>query len=139
MQTSDHIKNDGQVDENIDLNFQTEYREPPIENLTINLGTNDLPRFSWANHKLNLGVRKAIKNHKPLSNLLIKINKANAHLKSVCKLSIIFRKKKARLRLVNKTRWSSEYLALWSVLNAINKGAIYQNALNDVVQFQKNK
>ena len=103
MQTSDQIQNDGQVDENIDLNFQTDYKEPQIENLTINLGTNDLPRFSCANHELNLGVRKAIKNHKPLSILLIKINKANAHFKSVCKLNI-FRKKKARLRLVNKTR-----------------------------------
>ncbi len=111
------------VEENLAFDDYDRNKGTPIENLNINLGSDDIPRFSCGCHKLNLAIRKAIKAHKPLVNILSKLNKANAHFRRVCKLSKIFRNKKCRLRLENLTRWSSSYLLLESVKRAYDKNA----------------
>jgi hypothetical protein len=80
-----------------------------------------LPRFSCANHKLNLAVRHAIKMHQPLCNALKALNSANAHVRRCIQLNSVFRMKKCRLRLENLTRWSSAYLMLESVKKAYDR------------------
>ena len=98
-----------------------------VTNLIINLGTDELPRFQCADHKLDIVVKKAIKMHSELSSSLQKLNKSNAHFKRVCKLSKIFRKKKCRLRLQGKQRWSLVYLILEATKKAYDKNAFDQN------------
>lgn len=66
------------VEENLAFDDYDRNKGTPIENLNINLGSDDIPRFSCGCHKLNLAIRKAIKAHKPLVNILSKLNKANA-------------------------------------------------------------
>ena len=61
---------DQNSDDDYDLN-----RGERVRDLIINLGTNDLPRFSCANHKLNIGIKKAIKNHHHIKRVLRKLNK----------------------------------------------------------------
>ena len=56
------------------------------------------------------------------------MNKSNAHFKRVFKLSRVFRKKKCRLRLEIKTRWSTFYLLLLSTKKAYDKGAFSKGA-----------
>jgi len=116
--------NDDQFNiDNADFNFHNEYQSPPIENLKINLGSDDIPRHQCGNHKLDLVVRKAIRNHPQLLRIVKALNKSNSHFKRVCKLSKIFRKNKCRLRLESKTRWSAVYLLLLSVKKAYEKNA----------------
>lgn len=100
------------------LNFEDEnYNE-----LKINLGSDDLPRYNCGNHKLDIVGRKAVSSHRIVSNIIRKLNKSSAHVKRVIKLSKAFRKKKCRLRLIGKSRWSTAYLLLLSVKKAYDKG-----------------
>jgi hypothetical protein len=95
-------------------------------NLNIKLGSSEIGRFQCANHKLDIVGRKAVKLHPELSNICKKLNRSNARCRKVIKLSKVFRKKKCRLRLENKTRWSTFYLLLLSVKKAYDKGAFDQ-------------
>ena len=71
------------------LNFEDEnYNE-----LKINLGSDDLPRYNCGNHKLDIVGRKAVSSHPIVSNIIRKLNKSSAHVKRVIKLSKVFRKK----------------------------------------------
>ena len=114
---------------NIGFNDTDEY-DPllgnPIPNLNIRLGTDILPRYKCADHKLDLVVKKSIKKHSELSNMITKLNTSNKHFKRVCKLSKIFREKKCRLRLQGKQRWSLVYLILESTKKAHEKKAFDQ-------------
>ena len=47
----------------------------PVRSLVINLGSSDLPRFSCGNHKLNIGIKRAIKNHSHIKSVLRKLNR----------------------------------------------------------------
>ena len=72
--TDDLNQNDIGDDDNSDDDYDLS-RGERVRNLIINLGTNDLPRFSCANHKLNIGIKKAIKNHSHIKRVLRKLNK----------------------------------------------------------------
>ena len=77
-------------------------------------GSRKLPRFSCACHKNNIAVRLAIKNDKYLPKVIKRLSSYSAKQKnsiSRVKFSI---KNKARLRINNKTRWSSDYLVIES-------------------------
>jgi hypothetical protein len=88
-----------------------------IKELKINLGKNDLPRFSCACHKSNIAVRLAIKKHS-LARRLKDLTKFAARTRSVIRLSRIHIKKKCRLRIENLTRWSSSFMILVSFKKA---------------------
>jgi hypothetical protein len=45
------------------MNYALDTNRAVIKELKINLGTNDLPRFSCACHMSNIAVRMAIKKH----------------------------------------------------------------------------
>jgi hypothetical protein len=128
-QTSDENLNteDQSNIDSADFNFRNLYQNNPIENLKINLGSDDIPRYQCANHKLDIVIRKAIQNHSEILAIVKKLNKSNAHFKRTCKLSRAFRKKKCRLRLECKSRWSAVYLLLLSVKKAYEKNAFDNN------------
>ena len=99
----------------------------PISTLNINLGTDDLPRYQCADHKLDIAVKTAIKMHPEFTKIVQTLNKSNNHFKRVCKLSKIFRNKKCRLRVQGKQRWSLVYLILESTKRALDKKAFDQS------------
>ena len=86
-----------------------------------------MPRYQCADHKLDIVVKTAIKNHTELTKIIQTLNRSNKHFKRVCKLSKIFRKKKCRLRLQGKKRWSLVYLILESTKRAFDRGAFIQD------------
>ena len=93
----------------------------PLKKMSITLGSSDLPRFSCANHKLNLAVRHALSLHKPASDLINKLNACSSHIRRCIQKNREFRLSKCRLRLENLTRWSSAYLMLESIKRAYDK------------------
>lgn len=105
----------------IEFNFNSHYKIAPIEKFEINFGSDDLPRFSCANHKLNIAVRGAISIHRELTQILKDLNKTNAHIRRSIQLNYAFNLEKCKLRLENLTRWSSAYLMLLSVKKAYDK------------------
>lgn len=107
--------------------FDVHFKKEPIKDLVINFGTCDLPRFSCANHKLNLAIRHACKNFKPLIRVVNTVNASNSHFRKTVKLSAAFRRKKCRLRLENSTRWSSVYLMFESVKRAFDRNMFDQD------------
>ena len=90
--------------------------------MNINLGSDDLPRFQCANHKLNLVIRYAISKSPEINRILSELNKCNSDIKAKIKFNHNFYLNKCKLRLENKTRWSSSYFVLESVKNAYDKG-----------------
>ena len=109
-----------------DLDDDEEYNldsDKLIKDLKINLGSADIPRYQCANHKLDIVGRKAVRLHRELRDICRKLNRSNARCRKVIKLSRVFRKKKCRLRLESKTRWSTFYLLLLSAKKAYDKGA----------------
>ena len=76
------------------------------------LGTNDLPRISCANHKLNLAVRSAMVKHKEICVDLKELNKFISSIRFSYNLGREFENIEARLRCENATRWGSQYLCL---------------------------
>ncbi len=83
-----------------------------MNKLTINLGTNKLPRFSCACHKCNLSVRYAIRNYVPLCSILIKLTRFAGSIKHSINIMKIHVENKACLRCENLTRWSSTFMML---------------------------
>lgn len=95
----------------------------PIDDLVINLGTDDIPRINCANHIMNNAIRASIKNHPIVCADLKKLNKFAAHLKRSTELNNIFQQLKCRLRLENDTRWGSAFLLLEIIKKAFDKKA----------------
>lgn len=90
------------------------------EDFDIEIGDNKIPRYSCACHKANLAVRHAISMH-PIGENLKLLNNSNNHIRKSVELNKVFLKKKSRLRIENRTRWSSAYLLLESVKRAYDK------------------
>ncbi len=102
------------------------------ENLVINLGSDDLPRYAFFNlkdklnlsfsvlifslvvrfpchsHKLDNAIKRAIASHS-LANMMRSITRANAHFRRSVRLSDVFKEKKCRQRCESATRWSWVY------------------------------
>ena len=109
-----------------DLNFDGNYIEESVsymKELSLEIGSNQVPRFNCACHKLNLAIRLATRNHQELSDLLKSITQSSVNIRKVIRLSNTFRLLKFRLRLENLTRWSSSYLMLESVKRAHSRNA----------------
>ncbi len=93
-----------------------------MEELTIKLGSNIIPRYSCSCHKCNITVRKAIKMSKPFARDLRKLSKYAGRVHRSNNLSRIFQELKSKLRNENLTRWDSSFLMLWSFYKAHKKG-----------------
>lgn len=95
-----------------------EHDDIDLNRLEIELGSSKLPRFSCANHKLNLAIKTAISKNNIMK---IDIRKANSFIASVRKshnLNRIFQNYNCRLRLDNATRWSSTFLSFETIQKA---------------------
>ena len=71
----------------------------PLKNLSIKLGSDELPRFSCANHKLNLAVRHAISMHPQFTEIIETLKSTISHIRRSIQTNRIFRINKCRLRL----------------------------------------
>jgi hypothetical protein len=92
-----------------------------FERFEIELGSSKLPRFSCANHKLNLAIKTAIGKNRTMK---MDIRKTNSFISSVRRshnLNRIFQNYDCRLRLDNATRWSSTFLSLETIQKAHKK------------------
>ena len=83
------------------------------------MGSNKLPRFSCAAHKLNIAVRTAIKSSKSFSRILKTLSQFESSIHSIS-LSTLHLNKKCQVRCENATRWGSSFLMLSSFIRAYN-------------------
>jgi hypothetical protein len=70
----------------------------PVDNLKLEIGSNQIPRIYCANHKLNLVVSHSIKQHKVLDNYITKLNSFISKIRKSVQLSRDFQELKCRLR-----------------------------------------
>ncbi|RNA00646.1 zinc finger BED domain-containing DAYSLEEPER-like [Brachionus plicatilis] len=117
---------DEQIQEDVDDDNENDYLDP-IFNLNLKIGSETVPRYSCSSHKINLGVRTAIKKCKFLSRNLVKLSNYAGSVRSSTVLSYDFRLKEAKLRCENGTRWSSTYLMLESFYSAYEKNLLKEN------------
>ena len=77
-----------------------------------------MPRISCSNHKINLAVRSAIKNHRNMQTHLRAINIWITKIRKSVELTKVFANAKCRQRLDNDTRWGSTFLMLEQIVKA---------------------
>ena len=83
--------------------------------LSIKLGSSNLPRFSCACHKLNIVIHSAMNNQEELADILKKLNTFATSIRKSINLSQIFSNAKIRPKVETKTRWFSQlYVLLWA-------------------------
>ena len=110
------------IESDFDFIYDLSNGRQKINELIINFGTSDLPRFSCSCHKLNIVVRHAIFDHE-LSSILRILSRSNATVRNTISLNRFFKEHNFRLRLENPTRWGSAFLVLESVKRAYDRGA----------------
>ena len=86
--------------------------------------TSDLPRICCANHKLNLAVKLAIREHKTIERHFRLLNNFISKIKRTIQPNRIFANAKCRLRLENITRWGSGFLMLETIRKADRLGLL---------------
>lgn len=92
------------------------------ESLNLNVGENRVARYSCAAHKLNLCVRKSVRESLKLNKLIRKLSiLAHSTNKSV-KWKTMYGDKRCKLVCDNSTRWGSTFIMLSSFINARNRG-----------------
>ena len=69
------------------------------------LGSSDLPRISYANHKINLAVRRSIKKTPLMLKDIRKLNIWISKIRKSVELTKVFANGKCRQRSDNETRW----------------------------------
>ena len=85
-------------------NYNLNSENKIIEDLIINLGTDNIGRFSCANHKISLVVRSSIIKHPVVSEDLVKLNSFASHINNSIEFNKIFANLNCRLGLKNSTR-----------------------------------
>jgi hypothetical protein len=98
-----------------------------LKDLKINFGTSDLPRFSCANHKVNIFTRHATSKHDILCKMIRRINTCSKKTRKILQLSKAFSDLKCRLRMNSPTRWMVVFDMIESVLRAIKKRAFNES------------
>ncbi len=88
----------------------------------IQIGTDKLPRFSCANHKLNLAIRGAIGCNQTITSDLKKLNQYVNKVRRSHNMNRIFQNYRCRLRFENQTRWGSAFLCLETIKKAYDRG-----------------
>ncbi|RNA13112.1 zinc finger BED domain-containing DAYSLEEPER-like [Brachionus plicatilis] len=144
-----YVSESDNEDDNIEDNLQLN-NEPDLDNtfsdsinfLNIQLGTNNVPRYSCAAHKINLAVRSSIKSVGAFVKILSKLSNYRCKYIRSSVLCYDFSAKKAKLRCENGTRWSSSYLMLVSFYlafekNAFNLGNLCPISQNKIIDYLK--
>ena len=90
--------------------------------ITIPIGGYETPRSSCANHKSNVAVVGSIENNPELCNDVTLLSSCASDNKKSLYATKIFICKRARLKINNKTRWSSVFLMLASFHKAYMRG-----------------
>ena len=95
------------------------YRSALINDLSLEIVSNEIPKISCAFHKNNIAFRMAIE-----TIIIKKLSKYASKHKNSINQSKFYMEKKARLRIENKTSWSSSFLMLDSFHTALKRDAI---------------
>jgi len=90
------------------LNINDEPVSRELE-LSINLGSTDLPRFSCACHKLNIVVRSSVSNQYYLKRILKSLSSFAATNRNNIEINKIFTLAKCRPKLENTTRYLIDF------------------------------
>ncbi len=112
---SDDFLSDEEENDELEENGWRSDEENEFQSKTrfeIEIQSDKLPRFSCANHKLNLAVRRAIENNQSVSSELKQLNKFVNKVRRSHNMNRIFQDYRCRLRFENKTRWGSAFLCL---------------------------
>jgi hypothetical protein len=80
--------------------------------ISLNFGSDDIPRIYCSCHKLNIAVRLAMEKHGIVLDLIKGLNKQNDYIRTTQILNEIVIKHRCRFRLENATRWGSAFLVL---------------------------
>ena len=135
----DYIPNDA-LDENSDSELNDNERSDdmngdvenhvgrPFSELKINLGTNELPRFSCACHKSNIAVRHAIASNQHFTAIASKLSRHSSTVKRTLHFIRTHLGQRAKLQINNVTRWSSVYMMLLSYQKAYKKNCFAVNS-----------
>ena len=98
--------------------------KPAICDIKLNIGTKIVPRYSCANHKLNLAIKKSIIENPIVEKLFKELSKFASKSKKKLEISRLMRNKKSKLRTDNKIRWGSGFLMLSTFIKAIKNGKL---------------
>jgi hypothetical protein len=131
--------NESESEENNDQSEDDEENQRNDQIAEITIQSETVPRFSCANHKLNLAVRSAVKNQPFVKQQLKKLNDFAVKIRKTIKISSYFKNAKARLRTENNTRWGSSFLVLEVFLKAYNRDVFQSNNLELPVKIEKIK
>ena len=94
-----------------------------FQDLQINLGSNTIPRFSCACHKLNIVIQSSIENPQELKDVISKLSSFAGTCRNSISISNVFSQLKCRPKIENKTRWFSRlYVLLWAQKAYLKQG-----------------
>lgn len=99
--------------------------KPALSDIKLEIRSKIIPRYSCANHKLNLAIRKSIKENPQVEQLFKDLSKYASKSKKKLEISRLMRRKKSKLRTNNKIRWGSGFLMLSTFIKAIQNGIIF--------------
>jgi hypothetical protein len=71
----------------LEINDSSIYKSNQIDELNLQIGGNEIIRFSCACHKLNVSIRRAINLHDDFKLLLATLNKSSSHIRNTIKLN----------------------------------------------------
>ncbi len=71
----------------LEINDSSLYKSNQIDELNLQIGGNEIIRFSCACHKLNVSIRHAINLHDDFKLLLATLNKSSSHIRNTIKLN----------------------------------------------------
>ena len=100
----------------------------PIRDLTLQIGSNLIKRYSCSAHKMNISIRKAIETNSHVSEMLLELASFSSschHSKDKSELHSI---DKCKLRTQNLTRWSSSYLMLESFVKCFSIDGFFDSS-----------
>jgi len=71
----------------LEINNSSIFKSNQIDELNLQIGGNEIIRFSCACHKLNVSIRHAINLHDDFQLLLATLNKSSSHIRNTIKLN----------------------------------------------------
>jgi hypothetical protein len=92
-----------------------------ITDLELEIGSNQIPRFQCMAHKLNVSIRKSVKDSEYVGNVLTELSNFASNIKKTLILSALHRENKCKIHRQNFTRWSSSFTMLISMLKSYKK------------------
>jgi hypothetical protein len=107
-----------------DQSYDSEYnleKGSLLTDISLKIGSSEIPRFSCAAHKINLVVRKAILSSNYVSNMLTRLSNFAKSIKKSIDLSKRHSEKNSKIHRQQFTRWNSTFFMLYSYLKAYRR------------------